>query len=183
MLTQVWNEPNLSRRIRLVFKTELVLNRIETMLQKSALIYPSASNCTIFPRVNLGLKKIDFAFLFQNNTSPTCFDLILQNSLFNSITLQPSGKPTFFPVQGHFPCNAIYTPLSPPALEMRRASCSAAIPPTEAAAPPLDIPEIRHWDQRAQCIPDPRARQLGTGHGPPAKALRSELRHYPGNTG
>lgn len=57
MLTQVWNKPNLSGRITLVFKTELVLNRAETMLQKSALIYSSTNNCTIFPSVNLGLKN------------------------------------------------------------------------------------------------------------------------------
>lgn len=57
MLTQVWNKPNLSGRITLVFKTELVLNRARTVLQKSALIYPSTSNCTVFPSVNLGLKK------------------------------------------------------------------------------------------------------------------------------
>lgn len=105
-------KPNLSGRITLSFQTELVLKRRKTMLQKSALIYPSTSNCMILPRVHVGLKNaICFPFSkWYKLTMPP--NLILQNALLNSVTLQPSGeKRLFFSV--HVYSNAIYTWVSP----------------------------------------------------------------------
>lgn len=121
MLTQVWNKPNLSGRITLVFKTELALNRAETVLQQSALIYPSTSNCTVFPSMNLGLKKINnYSLLFQKDT--TCFNLILRNALFTSME-----KTHPFQLRDISTEDISHSALSS-VLGMLRASCSAVIP-------------------------------------------------------